>query len=59
MAGRLAPASEVAGGHTLPFYKGHGLSILKWHGTYVLLRPDAGASWPRSSANYSDSSPKL
>jgi hypothetical protein len=23
MAGRLAPASEVAGGHTLPFYKGH------------------------------------
>jgi hypothetical protein len=26
----LAPASEVAGGHTLPFYKGHGLPILKW-----------------------------
>jgi hypothetical protein len=22
--------SEVAGGHTLPFYKGHGLPILKW-----------------------------
>jgi hypothetical protein len=26
----LAPASEVAGGLTLPFYKGHGLPILKW-----------------------------
>jgi hypothetical protein len=35
MAGRLAPASEVAGGHTLPFYKGHGLPILVWQ---VLLR---------------------
>jgi hypothetical protein len=33
MAGRLAPVSEVAGGHTLPFLKG---PILKW---YVLLRP--------------------
>jgi hypothetical protein len=29
MAGRLAPASEFAGGHTLPFYKGRGLPILK------------------------------
>jgi hypothetical protein len=28
--GHLAPASEVAGGHTLPFLKGHGLPILKW-----------------------------
>jgi hypothetical protein len=28
MAGRLAPASEVAGGHTLPFKKGHGLPIV-------------------------------
>jgi hypothetical protein len=28
--GRLAPASEVAEGHTLPFSKGHGLPILKW-----------------------------
>jgi hypothetical protein len=28
--GRLAPASEVTGGHTLP---GHdGLPILKWYG---------------------------
>jgi hypothetical protein len=26
----LAPASEVAGGHTLPFKKRHGLPILKW-----------------------------
>jgi hypothetical protein len=25
MAGRLAPASEVAGRHTVPFYKEHGL----------------------------------
>jgi hypothetical protein len=36
MAGRLAPASEVVGGHTLLFKKVHGLPILKW---YVLLRP--------------------
>jgi hypothetical protein len=37
--GRLAPASEVTGGHTLPFYKGHGLPIFKWYGMfYVLLR---------------------
>jgi hypothetical protein len=28
--GRLAPALEVAAGHTLPFLKGHGLPILKW-----------------------------
>jgi hypothetical protein len=28
-----APASEVAGGHTLPFYKWHGLPILKWYST--------------------------
>jgi hypothetical protein len=28
--GRLAPASEVVEGHTLPFSKGHGLPILKW-----------------------------
>jgi hypothetical protein len=28
--GCLAPASEVAEGHTLPFLKGHGLPILKW-----------------------------
>jgi hypothetical protein len=28
----LTPASEVAGGHTLPFLKGHGLPILKWYG---------------------------
>jgi hypothetical protein len=33
--GHLAPASEVAGRHTLPFLKGHGLPILK---RYVLLR---------------------
>jgi hypothetical protein len=39
MAGRLAPASEVAGGHTLPFYKGHGLPILKWYGMHP-LRPE-------------------
>jgi hypothetical protein len=30
--GHLAPASEVAGRHTLPFKKGHGLPILKWYG---------------------------
>jgi hypothetical protein len=39
MASRLGPTSEVAGGHTLPFFfKGHDLPILKmvW---YVLLRP--------------------
>jgi hypothetical protein len=29
-AGRLVPASEVAGGHTLPFLKRHGLPILKF-----------------------------
>jgi hypothetical protein len=29
MAGRLARASEITGGHTLPFYTGHGLPILK------------------------------
>jgi hypothetical protein len=28
--GHLAPASELTGGHTLPFLKGHGLPILKW-----------------------------
>jgi hypothetical protein len=28
----LAPASEVAGGDTLPFSKGNGLPILKWYG---------------------------
>jgi hypothetical protein len=27
---RLAPALEVAEGHTLPFLEGHGLPILKW-----------------------------
>jgi hypothetical protein len=32
IAGRLAPASEVAGGLTLPFLKGHGLPILKLYG---------------------------
>jgi hypothetical protein len=40
MAGRLAPASQVAGGLTLPFYKGDG----RWSANlkmvrYVLLRP--------------------
>jgi hypothetical protein len=30
--GRQAPASEVTGGHTLPFLKGHGWPILKWYG---------------------------
>jgi hypothetical protein len=34
MAGRLPPASEVAGRHTLPFLKGHGLPIINW-----VLRP--------------------
>jgi hypothetical protein len=29
MAGHLAPASEVAGGHTIQFKKGR-LPILKW-----------------------------
>jgi hypothetical protein len=28
--GHLAPASAVAGRHTLPFKKGHCLPILKW-----------------------------
>jgi hypothetical protein len=37
MAGRLAPASKVAGGHTLgghtlPFKKVCGLPILIWYG---------------------------
>jgi hypothetical protein len=32
MAGRLAPASEVAGKQTIPFKKGHHLPILKWYG---------------------------
>jgi hypothetical protein len=36
MAGRLTPALEVAGGHTLPFYKGHDQPILEW---YVYMRP--------------------
>jgi hypothetical protein len=27
--GHIAPASEVAGGHTLPFLKGNGLPILQ------------------------------
>jgi hypothetical protein len=35
----LAPASEVAGGHTLPFQKGYGLPILKWYGISSILRP--------------------
>jgi hypothetical protein len=39
MAGRLAPASKVAGGHTLPFFKGRGLPILKWYGMVCPLRP--------------------
>jgi hypothetical protein len=30
--GHLAPASEVARRHTLPFLKGHGMPILKWYG---------------------------
>jgi hypothetical protein len=28
----IHPASEFAGGHTLPFKKGHGVPILKWYG---------------------------
>jgi hypothetical protein len=34
--GHLAPASDVVGGHTLPFLKGHGLPKMV---RYVLLRP--------------------
>jgi hypothetical protein len=30
--GHLVPASEVAGGHTIPFSIGNGLPILKWYG---------------------------
>jgi hypothetical protein len=30
MAGRLAPASEVAGRHAIQFLKGRGVPILKW-----------------------------
>jgi hypothetical protein len=37
MAGRLAPASEVAGGHTIQFAKERGLPILKWYGMMVLV----------------------
>jgi hypothetical protein len=59
MAGRLAPASEVAGGHTLPFLKEHGLPILKWYGICSPVTFEAGAGRPRLSANYSDSSTKL
>jgi hypothetical protein len=42
MAGRLATASEVAGGHTLPIFKEHGVPILKWYGmsSCDLLRPE-------------------
>jgi hypothetical protein len=38
MAGRLAPASEVAGGRTLQILKGHGMPFEKmvW---YVIRRP--------------------
>jgi hypothetical protein len=54
MPGRLASASEVTEGHTLPFYKWHGLPILKWYAT-----SEAGARRPRSSAYISDSSTKL
>jgi hypothetical protein len=32
MAGRLAPASEVAVGHTIQFKKGRGPPILKLYG---------------------------
>jgi hypothetical protein len=47
MAGRLAPASEVAGGHTVPFYKGH----LKNGMVCPPATSQAGARRPRSSAN--------
>jgi hypothetical protein len=53
MAGRLAPASEVAGRAWSSNFK------MVW---YVLCPPatsEAGAKWPRISANYSDSSTKL
>jgi hypothetical protein len=30
MGSHLAPASEVAVGHTIQFLKGRGLPILKW-----------------------------
>jgi hypothetical protein len=30
--GHLAPASEVAEGHTVPFKKGHDRPIVKWYG---------------------------
>jgi hypothetical protein len=48
MAGRLAPASEVAGGHTLPFIKGHGPPILKWYSMSscgLLLAPKPETLW--------------
>jgi hypothetical protein len=45
--GRLAPASEVTGGHTLQFLKGQGLPILKW---YVLdpATSETGAPFQRA-----------
>jgi hypothetical protein len=75
MAGRLAPASEIAGGHTIQFLKGHGLpsrrrtylTILKLadHALfkivwYVLLRLLRPELDGRpSSANFSYSCTKL
>jgi hypothetical protein len=32
MGGRLAPASEVAGGHTVPFLYWQTTPFLKWYG---------------------------
>jgi hypothetical protein len=59
MAGRLAPASKVAGGHTLSFFKlaDHALFKIVW---YVLLRPlMPELDGQPSSANFSDSCTKL
>jgi hypothetical protein len=43
--GHLAPASEVAQRHALPFKKGHYLPILKFKSTPVTY--EDGATWPR------------
>jgi hypothetical protein len=59
MAGRLAPASKVAGGHTLPFYKlaDHILFKIVWYVLLQPLRPELDGR--PSSSNFSYSCTKL
>jgi hypothetical protein len=46
--GPLAPDAEVAGGHTLPLYKGHGRPLLKWKGrSSDPVTFEAETRWPK------------